>query len=50
MRVASLGSMTKMLENKKAISNKTLIEIISWIVFFAVLLGLLIYISKKLPG
>jgi len=40
--------MTNSIKSKKAeISNKTLIEIISWIVFFAIMLGLLIYISKK---
>lgn len=28
-------------------SNKALIEILSWIAFFAIMLGLLIYIAKK---
>jgi len=41
--------MINSIKSKKAeITNKTLIEIISWIVFFAIMLGLLIYISKKL--
>jgi ATP-dependent Zn protease len=47
---STMNSTKLNIKSKKAeISNKALIEIISWIVFFAIMLGLLIYISKKLP-
>ena len=42
-------NMTMDKSKKAEISNKALIEIISWIVFFAIMLGLIIYISKKFP-